>query len=303
MTKTIWITGVSGFTGKYLAKYLQNIPEKMKIVGLGRSNETEAETDIHYKIDLNNINAITEITRFDPPDYIFHLAGAMPPVDESEMWLANVGCTVNLFRGLYKGNCLEPTIVIIGSAAEYMMSSTGLLTETSPCGGETVYGRTKWAQTSLAIQLGEQLNFKVKVARPFNLIGPELPRRLVAGELCAQFANQDVKTLLIGNTRSERDFIDVRDAVSAYWKIALDGNNGEIYNVCSGKPTSIEALLSLFALSSEAPKKYTIDSNRLRSVDLDCVYGSLEKTQKETGWKPMYSLEDSVKDMLGNISS
>jgi GDP-4-dehydro-6-deoxy-D-mannose reductase len=45
--------------------------------------------------------------------------------------------------------------------------------------------------------------------------------------------------ILVGNVDSQRDFIDVRDVVRAYWKLMSTGKYGEVYNIGSGKCRSI----------------------------------------------------------------
>ena len=105
----------------------------------------------------------------------------------------------------------------------------------------------------------------------------------------------------VGNVQSERDFIDIRDAVKAYWKIAEYGKAGEIYNVCSGKPTSIETLLKIFSRLTPHEKTIIHDAVRVKSIDLDCVYGSNEKLFQASGWRPRIPLAQSVSDMLDAV--
>jgi len=295
---TIWITGVSGFTGRYLARYIKSLPERFRIVGIGRVNVENEYVDAFHKVDLHKNDMVVRAASLDPPSVVFHLAGAIPPVAESEMWHTNVGGTVNLLSGLSKAGCDNTTVICVGSAAEYMMSEDGLLDETCRCGGGSVYGNTKWTQTSIALSLGRQLGIAVKVVRPFNMVGPGLSHNLVTGRLCAQFSDPNSKTVVVGNTKSERDFVDVRDVVAAYWDVSTKGKDGEIYNVCSGIPTSIDTLIDIFASMSKVHKEVVVDSKIFRKVDMDSVFGNGKKISEATAWSPRISLEKSIGDML-----
>jgi GDP-4-dehydro-6-deoxy-D-mannose reductase len=137
---------------------------------------------------------------------------------------------------------------------------------------------------------------KVMVARTFNLIGPGTPLTLVPGALCAQFANGQ-EEIKVGNLAPQRDFIDIRDAVAAYWKICEKGIPGRIYNVCTGKTASIRKLVDLFRQCSPVPRRITQEASRSRKNDLNRVCGDNARLLK-LGYRSRISLKQSVRDML-----
>ena len=137
------------------------------------------------------------------------------------------------------------------------------------------------------------------VARPFNLVGPELPSTLVSGGLCQQFAQEGCgDEILIGNMDSERDFVDVRDAVAAYWSIAVKGVAGQAYNVCSAAPTSIRRLVELLADITASSRAVRVDPHRVRENDVPVCYGDNTKLTQATGWQPSIPLRESLAAML-----
>ena len=299
MSRRIWVTGATGYIGSFLMQYLaETVAPGTSIVGMARSLPSSGEPGIAYRaLDLTEPASIRKLAHDEPPDLVFHLAGQAPPSSESSLWHTNVGGTINLLRELYAAGCRATNILCVGSAAEYLSSANGLMTEESPAGGETGYGRSKWSQTTMATVLGRELGFDVKIVRPFNIIGPGLPERLVAGRICRLYTDSEIDTMEMGNISSERDFVDVRDVVRAYWVVAQDGDAGATYNVCSGQATSIKELLELFFLAGKRRKPVVVDQSVLRTVDLDRVYGSNEKIRR-LGWKPKFSLAESVADML-----
>lgn len=299
MSGTLWITGAAGFTGRHLVAFLRQHPERPRVVGLDLASDAPPGFDGYHGVDLTDCERVAGIAQDEPPTWVIHLAGAMPPTDESAMWHANVGGTVSLLQALRSAECAGARIVSIGSLAEYVLCGPEALDESAPCGGASPYGRTKWAQSLLALAIGRQFGIATLVARPSNLIGPGLPDRFVAGGLCSQFAHANgVSEIEIGNLESARDFVDVRDAVDAYWLLVRQGRAGEIYNVCSGRPTTVRQLLDHFSKVSGTNPSVRVDPARIRTADPSVVYGTFSKLQDETGWEPRISLRKSVEDML-----
>lgn len=303
MKPNLWITGVAGFSGRHLVEALADQPDRPRIVGLDLHQQPAPGMDAYHTADTTRPDEVASIADSDPPRWVIHLAGAVPPTAEAQMWLANVGSTVGLLQGLATAGCQNVRVVTVGSAAEYLPQSRGPLTEASPCGGTSVYGRAKWAQTLLTLTLGRELGLATMVVRPFNLIGPGLSTNLVAGWLCQQFAKAtDTDEIPMGNTQSARDFIDIRDAVRAYWLVAQKGQPAEVYNVCSGEAVAVEQLLAwLRELTGKSPR-IRVDPARLRDADPQVSYGDCSKLQQATGWEPHISVKGSLVDMLAAIS-
>lgn len=269
------------------------------MVGLDLHDRPVPGLDTYHRVDTTRPDEVTAIARDDPPRWVIHLAGAVPPATEEQMWLTNVGSTVGLLQGLAAGGGDGVRVVTVGSAAEYVPRSEGPLTEEHPCRGTSAYGRTKWAQTLLTLNMGRQLGLSTMVVRPFNLIGPGLSTNLVAGWLCRQFANLgDGEEIRIGNTKSARDFVDIRDAVAAYWLVAQRGQPGEVYNVCTGQAVTVERLLALLGELTGKSPRIEIDAARLRGDDQQSSYGDCTKLRNAIGWQPRIPLGESLADML-----
>jgi GDP-4-dehydro-6-deoxy-D-mannose reductase len=295
--KSIWITGAAGFSGRHLIRFLRELPQPLRLVGFDLRPEAPQGLDAYHAVDLSDGAKLREIAEEQAPDYVIHLAGLLPPAPEADLWRVNVGGTMNLLHALASAKA-RARFVTVGSAAEYTNLSNRRIREDHSAGGNSPYGRTKWAQSTLALAFGAETGMKVMVARTFNLIGPGTPLSLVPGALCAQFSNgsQDVK---VGNLKPERDFIDIRDAVAAYWAICEKGTSGEVYNVCTGTTTSIGKLVELFNECSSEPKRIQAEESRLRKNDFNRVCGDNTRLLK-LGCRSHISVKQSVRDMLEN---
>lgn len=296
---TLWITGAAGFSGRHLLGFLARTSEKPHVVALDIRPAICPGADEFRAIDTGDVDAVAAAAAADRPTWLIHLAGAMPPAPTHEMWQRNVVGTLTLLHGLDRADSRHTRVVTIGSAAEYHPKPSGAMEEHDPCGGSSVYGYTKWAQTSLALSVGAELGIPVIVARPFNLIGPGLPTRLVAGWLCEQFASvHPAEFIEIGNIDSARDFIDVRDAVAAYWGIVRHGRPGEVYNVCTGRAVSVRELLAVLREITGRFPEIRVDPARIRGIDPATVYGSPAKLEADVRWQACIPLRQSLADML-----
>jgi GDP-4-dehydro-6-deoxy-D-mannose reductase len=160
-----------------------------------------------------------------------------------------------------------------------------------------LYGNTKLVQSLTCLWLGAECHLDVLIARTFNLVGPGLPPRLIAGALVHQFlaAAEEVH---VGNLHAARDFIDVRDAVRAYWLLVRQGQSGGIYNVSSGIPVSVRDMLDMLSRVSGRSPRIRIDPSRVRANDPVSVFGDSSRLREATQWVPTISLEQSLRDML-----
>jgi GDP-4-dehydro-6-deoxy-D-mannose reductase len=293
--KRIWITGAAGFSGRHLIRFLRQLPEPLHLVGFDLRPDAPQGLDAYHPVDLGDGVKLRELAETQAPDRVIHLAGVLPPAAEADLWRVNVGGTLNLLQAL-AGAKTKARFVTVGSAAEYTHFTSRRIREDHTAGGNSPYGRTKWAQSTLSLAFGAETGMKIMVARTFNLIGPGTPLSLVPGALCAQFTNGEPE-VKVGNLKPERDFIDIRDAVAAYWAICEKGMPGHIYNVATGKTASIRTLVELFRKNSPTPKKIRREVARSRKNDLNRVCGDNTKLLA-LGCRPKISLKQSVCDML-----
>jgi GDP-4-dehydro-6-deoxy-D-mannose reductase len=299
MNDVLWITGASGFSGRHLAAFVRSLPDAPRIVGLDVRPSGLAHVDALHVVDLANADAVRHVATEAPPRWVIHLAGLMPPASEPDMWRANVGGTAGLLTGLRRAGGHMPRIVSIGSAAEYSPEACSPLREDSPASAASAYGSTKLAQSLFCLHVAGQFGFGAVIPRPFNLIGPGLPSQLVAASLVSQFVQAGREgTIRTGNTHTARDFVDVRDAVRAYWLLAVTEEAAGIFNVCSGTATKIADLLRLLAEVSGYSPRIETDPARVRSSDPVSVFGDPSRLRDTTGWRAEIPLEMSLRDML-----
>lgn len=306
----VLITGINGFTGYHMGRYL--LSQGIKVVGTGRTSASRIKHKLldYEACDLLQPNSIGKLLRHRP-DYIIHLAvennTAQSWHQPLKILQTNMLVTVNLLEEarLHARDQLKG-ILVVGSSHEYgngYLYSTFKLTEQFPAYPATPYGWSKMLQTCIAEMYAQLYSIPITIARTFNLIGPK-----TKGGVCADFARQVAEIelgyrpplLCHGNESIERDFLDVRDAVNAYWLLLQRKKHspGEIYHVCRGSTHQISNLVSIFKSMAKTKFESFSDPALFREQDPPTIRGSNQKLRAATGWKPLYPLEASIHAML-----
>jgi GDP-4-dehydro-6-deoxy-D-mannose reductase len=299
----VLITGVGGFTGRWLVAHLRSGP-RVHLAGLGRSADTRWDLDSYAACDLRNLGQVVATVARVRPEFVFHLAGcnAFAPAEEIES--VNVRGFDNLVAAIEAAKLSRPVrMLTIGSAAELGRQGAAKLpvNEAAPCHPESAYGRSKWSVTERALAGGNSAGIEIVVARTFNLAGPGLDRRLALGNFAAQIAAIErgrSGEICCGRLDTRRDYVDVRDAVAAYAAVIERGRSGEVYNVCSGRSHALGDILAAMLKIAGATPTIRADQSPPRPGDLPDVYGSYLKLAAATLWQPTIPLEQSLAEML-----
>jgi len=95
-----------------------------------------------------------------------------------------------------------------------------------------------------------------------------------------------------------RTFVDIQDAVEAYWLAAKKGKIGEIYNIGGHKVISVNNFLKLLIKQAKVKINYIADSKLFRPKDIALQIPDVRKFKRHTGWKPKIKFNDTVKNLL-----
>ena len=260
-------------------------------------------SDEALNIDIRDRDAVIGVFKDTRPDNVVHLAAvAYVPDANADPGLAdavNRGGTVNVLDGAREVGARS---LFVSSGAAYgSVSSDDLpIVETQALGASDSYGLSKVAAEKECVsRKGSQDIIRV---RPFNHTGPGQSPQYV----CSDFALQLVKAesglrdarIEVGDLRAERDFSDVRDVVRAYVSLLEDGEDGEVYNVCSGVATPIQEVLDMLIAQVAVPVEVAVQSERLRPGEVSRAYGSYDKIHGATDWTPNITLRDTLGELL-----
>ncbi len=296
------ITGINGFIGFALQAFLRE--KGLDVIGFSLSPSRLKGLTI-YQGDVRSSEKIHDVLSDTRPDLVFHLAGknreSSDEIQEIQALHAiNYLGTLNLMESLLKLR-LSPRVFLPSSSAVYGITPSGeKISETFSLLPIHHYGVSKAAQELLALSYFQRHEADVVIARSFNLIGPAQSSDFVCGKLIRQMVEIERgqrAALELGHLNPVRDFCDLRDAVRAYWLLMEKGENGEAYNVCSGKGLSIRELIR--RLTDITGKELEVAQRWPgRGVEIPYQTGSFDKIHRQTGWKPTIPIEESLQDML-----
>lgn len=104
--------------------------------------------------------------------------------------------------------------------------------------------------------------------------------------------------MLTGDLSPVRDYLDVRDVVSAYLALAERGTPGEVYNICSGTPLTMADGLRILVAAARVPVTVRRDPARDRPADAARLVGDNRKLRTRTGWGPVSDARTALLDLL-----
>lgn len=318
MFKKVLITGITGFVGSHLAEYIVNEHRNTKIYGLVRwrspkYNISKILGHINFCYgDLEDYSSLEKIFSSVKPDVIFHLA-AQSYVDFSfvspmSTLQANVIGTANLLEAiktLTLKQKYDPVIHICSSSEVYgqVQKNEVPIKETNPLRPASPYAVSKAGEDLLAQQYFISWKLKTIRTRMFTHEGPKRGEVFApsnfAKQIAAIEAGRQKPVVMVGNLNSVRTFMDVRDAVWAYWLLVNKCKPGEVYNIGGVETMTIGDMLhKLISFSKKKNITIKVDPKRLRPSDVTLQIPSVEKFARQTGWKPKISFDQTLHDML-----
>jgi GDPmannose 4,6-dehydratase len=318
---TAFITGITGMVGSHLADYLLANTD-WEIHGLLRwrspldnisqhidAVNTKKRIKLFYG-DLRDSISIDEAVNKSKPDYVFHLAAqSFPktsfsaPLDTLE---TNIQGTVRVLESVR--NFSPNAIVHVCSSSEIfgrVPKDKLPIDEECSFHPASPYAISKVGTDLLGRFYAEAYGLKTLTTRMFTHTGPRRGDVFAESSFAKQIALAEAgfiaPIIRVGNLNSLRTIADVRDAVRAYHLlVTVNPIPGEYYNIGGTYTAKMSEILDhLISISTIKTKlKYEVDSDRLRPIDADLQVPNTDKFIKHTGWKPIFSFEQTMYDLL-----
>lgn len=318
MIKKVFITGITGFVGSHLADFIIAEHPDVEIVGMVRWRSPKDNIrHILERItceygDLTDPFSIKRILAGHQPDVIFHLAAQsyvdfsfVAPIATLESNIIGTANLLETVRELKKESGYDPIIHICSSSEVYgqVKEDEVPIQETNPFRPASPYAVSKVGEDMLAFQYWLSWKIKTIRTRMFTHTGPRRGDVFALSNFAKQVAaietGKQEPIIKVGNLDSVRTWMDVRDAVRAYWLLVSQCEPGEVYNIGGTVTMKIgEMLEMLLKLSTVLNIKVKVDLARLRPSDVTLQIPSTEKFEKATGWKPKILFDVTVKDTL-----
>ncbi|MDD9175363.1 UDP-glucose 4-epimerase GalE [Aliivibrio sp. S2TY2] len=311
----VLVTGGMGYIGSHTCiQMIEAGIEPIILDNLGNSkvavlDRIEALTQVRpvfYQGDIRDEAFLDSIFAEHTISSVIHFAG-LKAVGESvakplEYYDNNVNGSLVLARSMRKANV--KSIVFSSSATVYGDPAVVPITENSPTGATTnPYGRSKYMVEECFSDLFDAENdWSITLLRYFNPVGAHpsgtmgedpqgIPNNLMP--FIAQVAVGRRESLSVfGNDyptpdgTGVRDYIHVMDLADGHiaaLKAVGEKSGLHIYNLGTGKGSSVLEMVEAFAEASGKPVPYTLCPRR--AGDIAECWASTEKAEKELGWK------------------
>jgi len=305
--ENIIVTGINGFVGEHLARYLKELG--YSVTGIGREPTPKDNVnnllDTYYQADLLDYGVFDGFD-FTNSKAIIHLAGLASVADSfkyPDRYIKdNSVMTDNLLSSALKQGFVGRA-VIISTGAIYNPSQTMPLDEDAQTIESSPYSIGKIAAEHTAIEYRSK-GLDVVIVRPFNHIGPGQNTGFLLADLYSQVvANQhdNTATISVGSLMTRRDYTDVRDIVKAYRLLAIAPSlMYTTYNVSSGNSYSGQDIVNELSKVMGITIDTIVDPSRIRPTDAKEIIGNSNRIRNELGWVPSIELSKTITDFVLN---
>lgn len=328
----ILVTGGTGFIGSHTAVELINAGYEVEILDNLYNSKIEVLTKIaeltgvspkFYDIDLLELPKLEKVFERGKFDAVIHFAG-LKAVGESvekplEYYENNISGTINLLKCMQEYGVKN--LIFSSSATVYgdQGDDSAHCVETMKTGGSLTnpYGRTKYMiEEILKDVTASNPEFSVTILRYFNPVGAHSsgllgedpngePNNLMP--IIMKVAGEEIPELSIyGNDYDTpdgtcvRDYIHVVDLakghIAALKKV---GGGVQVYNLGSGKGTSVMEMVKAFSKASGKPLPHKVVMRR--AGDLAVICADPSKAAEELGWKTELTINDMMRDTLNYL--
>jgi len=296
------VTGGAGFIGSHMVELL--LEKGYEVIAIDNFSNGQLDNVELFKNNSNytfyNFDVSKEFDTqvFDKVDYVFHmaaLADIVPSIEEPQQYHdSNVTGTIRVLEACRKHKVKK--IIYSASSSCYGIPDSYPTDEQAEIRPEYPYAFTKYIGEQYVLFWHKLYNLPVVSLRYFNVYGTRARTNGTYGAVFKVFLKQKLENkplTIVGDGSQTRDFIYVTDVVRANLLAAESDVNGEIINIGTGNPQSVNHLAQLIGGSTvNIPK---------RPGEPFSTHAKIMKAKQLLKWEPKVTFEEGVKIMLDNI--
>jgi nucleoside-diphosphate-sugar epimerase len=292
------ITGLKGFTGRYLARELTSAGYQVFGTVQGEPPLDEGV----YSLDLNDRLGLKELVDEVRPDVVAHLAAIsfVAHGDAEAIYRVNVLGTRNLLESLDNSTYRPRAVLLASSANIYGNTNTEVISEAEPALPANDYGVSKLAMEHMARLWMDKL--PIVITRPFNYTGVGQPENFLLAKIIRHFQQRSAY-IELGNLDVARDFSDVRTVAKAYARLLQLSPAGHTFNICSGKAYTLREIIAMVEKLAGYQINVRVNPAFVRANEVYKLMGDPGKLPQFIGELPEIPLIDTLAWMLASDDS
>lgn len=331
MTKTAFITGITGQDGSYLTELL--LDKGYQVHGLVRRASTENTQNIGHLLgherlvlhvgDLTDASAIEHILKVSRPDEIYNLAAQSHvrvsfdiPVQTCDI---NSLGPMRILEAMRNLNMIDHSKFYQASTSElYGLVKETPQNEDTPFHPRSPYGVSKLYAYWAVKNYRESYGLKGCNGILFNHESPRrglnFVTRKITNGVC-RMAKGEIDYLELGNLDALRDWGHAQDYVYGMW-LMLQQDEPKDYVLATGEYHSVRDFVEISSKyigwditwegagvdevgrDQTGQVRFKINPEFYRPAEVDLLLGDPTKAKKELGWERKHTFDSMVQDMI-----
>lgn len=303
----ILVTGGVGFIGSHVVdRLLLKNPKKIIILDdFSRGTRQNIEEAVKHKNvelvvgDIRDIEQVNNIVK--GCDYVFHLAAIrITKCAEDPRFCQEVlvDGTFNVLEACAKNKVKK--LILSSSASVYGNPSYMPMDEKHPFNNTTAYGAAKIANEEMTKAFRAMFGLNYIILRYFNVYGPRMDIHGVYTEVLIKWLEKidtNEPPVIHGDGKQALDFVYVDDIADANI-VALESNINEgVFNVGTGKSTSLKRLLDILLDLTASELKPVFEANVKRPY-VQKRAADITKASRELGFIAKTNFREGLKQLI-----
>lgn len=301
----VLVTGGAGFIGSNLCKYLSEEYEVTAFDDLSLGKKENLTPEVKFvKGDVKNKKDLEKLP--EKYDYIVHLAGASCTFmfQESLTWAmrTNIVGFINVLDYARETGVRK---VLFASTSSIYGDNPTPFTEDQKVIPPNFYSVSKLAMEHLANVYNREYGTEIIAFRFMSVYGPGEEHKTRYANLVSQFIWNIItskKPVVYGDGLQERDLTNVSDVAAAV-KMAIETKKKygfTVFNIGAAKQYNLLQIIekinqhlgkNIKPEHIKSPLKWTARRH----------LGDLSKIKKELGYRPSYTLEQGIDEIIKNL--
>ena len=289
----VLLTGASGFIGKYVLESLRRHGIHCVVVGRRRIKADHVVKFI--EADLLASPDFTALFKHADASHLLHLAWYTEHGNywDSPINLRWVESTTRLVEAFCAGGGRR--VVAAGTCAEYDWSYGFCREDYTPLHAATLYGSTKDAARRLVSAVCDRYRVPWAWGRVFMLYGEGEDDRRLVPSLIKVFRGKQAPFAV--NGAAYRDFLHVSDVAEGFVTLLRHETCGN-YNICSGQPMQLAALVRAVARNLDADPQSVLQLLPAGKVAEPALLIGDKAKLVSLGWSPSLSVSEGIRTTL-----
>lgn len=297
--KTILVSGGTGFIGTAFIEIIkyrnQKYSQRTKVISLSRRGGESSEYLESMKSDVKK-----PVQYGGKIDYVIHLASNTHPKQYAEDPVGTIMTNICGCDNLLKLAVEKKARFLLASSVEIYGQGSEIPMNEKYCGyidcnlARSGYNEAKRTCEALTQSYRSAFGVDAVIARFARVFGAD---KKFDTKAMSQFMDNAVlgQDIIMKSKGQQRySYCYIADAVSGLFKVLLDGQNGEAYNISDNdEGMTLSEYAEYIASLANLKVRYEIENNESVSK---ATFAILDTQKiKSIGWEPQYSVREGLK--------